>query len=160
MNESEEVLLGNLDNATKPGYRMIEAVFDTGACHSCVPPGVFPGKVQPSKMSKAGKKYRGPDKSPIPNLGEIRGHFLSEEDVMANMLWQVAAIERPLIAGTQITKAGNRVELEADGGMITNIKSGKTIRLYRRGDAEGGVYILRMWVPLDPKVGFQRQVKA
>ena len=107
-------------------------------------------------MSKAGKRYRGPDKSPIPNLGEIDGRFMTGEGICTGLTYQVAAIERPLIAGTQVTKMGHQVTLNADGGLITNLKTGETIRLHRRGDAEGGVYILQMWVPLKPKVGFQR----
>ena len=103
-----------------------------------------------------GKKYRGPDKSPIPNLGEVEGRFITEEGIGPGITWQVADIDRPLIAGTQVTNAGNRITLDADGGLITNLKTGKTIRLHRRGDDEGGVYILKMWVPLKPTVGFQR----
>ena len=86
----------------------------------------------------------------------MEGRFITEEGVCTGLTWQVADIDRPLIAGTQVTKAGNRVTLDATGGLITNLKTGQTIRLHRRGDDEGGVYILQMWVPLKPKVGFQR----
>ena len=102
-------------------------------------------------MSRAGKKYRGPDKSPIPNLGEIRGHFETEDNVKACLLWQVANIERPLVAGAQITAAGNKVELDADGGKIICKKSGRTIKLHKRGSKDGGVYVIKMWVLDDPK---------
>ena len=84
---------------------------------------------------RAGKKYWGLDKSPIPNLGEIRGgHFETEDNVKACLLWQVANIERPLVAGAQITTAGNKVELDADwGGKSICKKSGRTIKLQKRG---------------------------
>ena len=56
--------------------------------------------------------------------------------------FQVAEVERPLIAVSQLAAAGNDVILKANGGYVTNIKSGKSIKLLRKG----GVYILRMWV--------------
>ena len=145
---------------SRPGYKLIEAVFDTGAVHSCVPPGVFAGPIQPSPMSRSGKKYRGPDKSPIPNLGEIKGRFETEDNKNVCLLWQVANIERPLIAGAQITAAGNKVELEATSGKIVCKKTGRTIKLHKRGGTDGGVYVVKMWIPDGPNAaGFPRQGK-
>ena len=105
------MMLGNLDEA-RPGYKLIEGVFDTGAVNSVTPPGIFSAKVRPSPMSRAGKKYRGPDKSPIPNLGPLDAKFVTDEGIGAGLTFQVADIERPLIAGGHITAAGNRVTLE------------------------------------------------
>ena len=58
------------------------------------------------------------------------------------MKLQIADVERPLIAVSHVTRAGNKVELGSDGGVITNIKTGRTIKLIRKG----GVYVVRMWV--------------
>ena len=149
--------LGSLE--ARPGFKLIEAVFDTGAVHSCVPPGIFPGPILASAMSRAGKKYRGPDKSPIPNLGQLTGRFETEDNMRVSLLWQVANIERPLIAGAQITAAGNTVELDATSGKIVCKKTGRTIKLHKRGGADGGVYVVKMWIPDASAAGFPRQGK-
>ena len=59
------------------------------------------------------------------------------------MRLQVANIEKTLLAVSQLTKAGNVLSLEQDGGEIRNRTTGKRIKLQRKG----GVYTLRMWVP-------------
>ena len=72
----------------------------------------------------------------------------------------MANIERPLIAGAQITAAGNKVELEATSGKIVCQKTGRTVNLNKRGGTDGGVYVVKMWIPDGPKAaGFPRQGK-
>ena len=63
-----------------------------------------------------------------------------------------------MIAASHVTRAGNKVELDANGGVITNLATGRKIKLQRKG----GVYILRMWVVPGKEVpaGFQRPGKA
>ena len=101
-------------------------------------------------MSRAGKKYRAANGTRIPNLGQLNVAFKTEEGRACGMPFQVAAVERPLIAASQLARAGNRVILEDDGGRIVNKKTGKTISLLRRG----GVYIMRMRVATDfPRPG-------
>ena len=94
-------------------------------------------------MSRSGKRYRGPDGSPIPNLGQIDMGFQTDEGHECGMTWQVAEIERPLIAVSHLSASGHRVTLERDGGEIVHASSGRRIRVHRKG----GVYVLRMWVP-------------
>ena len=95
---------------------MVEAVIDSGAVDSVAPPGTFEGTLRPSAMSKGGKKYRGPDGSPIPNMGQIDVSFKTDEGHKCAMTWQVAEIERPLIAVSHLSASGNKVTLEKDGG--------------------------------------------
>ena len=136
--------LANLD-APRPGFQIVEAVFDTGAFKSCTPPNLFPGKVRASKMSKAGKGFAGPDKSPIPNLGEQDCEFLIEDGSQAGMILQVAPIDRILIAGADVSRKGDtKVELLKEGGSIINMRTNKMIPLHRRGNADGGVYTMRL----------------
>ena len=70
--------LFGLGGEERLGYRLVECVFDTGAFHSVTPRGIFPGPITSSPMSRAGKKYRGPDSSRIPNLGQLDGRWLDE----------------------------------------------------------------------------------
>ena len=55
----DEVLLQAVaKEPTRPGYKLVEAVFDSGAEERVSPPRLFPGPVVPSAMSKAGGSYR------------------------------------------------------------------------------------------------------
>jgi hypothetical protein len=125
--------------------RLIEAVVDSGAEESVAPPNFFPGRVAPSPMSRAGKKYKAANGSRIPNLGQQRVAFTSPEGHKCGMPFQVAAVERPLVAVSQLAAAGNKVVLEKDGGVIRHLKTGREIRLGRKG----GVYILKMYIDAD-----------
>jgi hypothetical protein len=118
-------------------------VVDSGAADSVAKAGTFRGKVLPSTMSKAGRKYRGPDGTQIPNQGQQDVQFISDEGHKCGMTWQIANVERPLIAVSHLSAAGNEVTFSKTGGKIVNITSGKVINFQRKG----GVYILRMWVP-------------
>ena len=51
----DEVLLQAVaKETTRPGFKLVEAVLDSGAEESVSPPRFFPGPVVPSKMSMAG----------------------------------------------------------------------------------------------------------
>ena len=126
-----------------PGACLVEAVVDSGAVNSVAPLNVFPGELKASEMSKNGQKYRGPDGSRIPNLGQKDVEFVSDEGHKCGLTWQIADVERPLIAVSHLSEAGNEVVLKKHGGEVINEKSGKRIKLQRKG----GVYIMRMWVP-------------
>jgi hypothetical protein len=129
--------------------KIIEVVVDSGAVESVAPPSLFPGKVLPSAMSKSGRTYRAANGSQIRNLGQVRVPFVSEEGHRCSMPFQIAEVEHALLSVGHLTANGNRVELNAKGGTITNIASGKTMALVRRG----GVYVLRMRVSGFPRLG-------
>jgi hypothetical protein len=126
-----------------PGAILIEAVVDSGAADPVAKAGTFSGKVTPSAMSKVGRRYRGPDGTRIPNEGQQQVQFASDEGHKCGMTWQIANVERPLIAVSHLSAAGNEVTFTKTGGKIVNTVSGKTIAIQRKG----GVYVLRMWVP-------------
>jgi hypothetical protein len=79
----------------------------------------------------------------ITNEGQQEVQFSSDEGHRCGMTWQIADVERPLIAVSHLSAAGNRVVFTKTGGEIVNIASGKKIQIQRKG----GVYVLRMWVP-------------
>ena len=104
-------------------------------------------------MSRAGACYRTASGAPVPNLGEMDVTFLTNEGLAGEIPFQLADIERPLIAVSALAKAGNTVELHDKGGRIIH-HSGRTTHLERRG----GTYVLRMWVAADGAVApSQRQ---
>ena len=94
-------------------------------------------------MSRAGRCYRAANGTRIKNLGEMAVNFLSPEGHRCSLPVQVAEVEKPLVAVSQLAAAGNVVELGSDGGCITNKRTGMKLNLTRRD----GVYVLPMKVP-------------
>ena len=105
-------------------------------------------------MSREGKKYRGPDGARIPNLGQKKVMFSSDEGLKCGLTFQVADVERPLIAASHLTEAGNEVSLWKTGGYVKHIATGKKINVQRRG----GIYVLRMWIPPETKPAVESSV--
>ena len=63
---SPDGLLAAVGSGLAPGEKVIEVVVDSGAVQSVAPPGLFPGTMEPSAMSRAGRTYRDPQ----PGSGE------------------------------------------------------------------------------------------
>ena len=95
-------------------------------------------------MSRAGACYRTANGVPIPNLGELDVQSLTSEAYPAEVPFQLADIERILIAVSALANAGRLVEFIERGFKITH-QSRTVTGLERRG----GTYILRMWVPIE-----------
>ena len=68
-------------------------------------------------------------------MGEQNVQFLTNEGYVGEIPFQLADIERPLIAVSALAKAGNMVELGADGGRIVHRDSGRVTNVERRGGA-------------------------
>ena len=137
------------DGALRPGEKIIEVVVDSGTVASVAPKGLFPGALEPSTMSRAGRTYRAANGSPIRNFGQVRVPFVSTEGHKCSFPFQVAEVEHALLSVGHLAEAGNRVELHGKGGRIVNIASGKAMALTRRG----GVYVLRLRVSGFPRPG-------
>ncbi len=138
--DSEELLCAV--SGEMRGGRVIEAVVDSGAVHSVTPPGLFPGRVDPSPWSRAGRGYKAANGTGIKNLGQLAVKFATAEGDKCSIPFQVAEVEQPLLSVAHLTQAGNRVELGHAGGRIVSLTSGRAIALERRG----GVYILKMYL--------------
>ena len=123
-------------------FRLVEAVVDSGAEESVTPPNVFPGEIHASAMSKTGDKYKAANSTRIPNLGQQKVRFHNDEGQVCGMGVQVADVERPLIAVSQLAAAGNRLTFKAQDGEIEHSKSGRKMMLVNNG----GIHVLRMWV--------------
>jgi hypothetical protein len=130
--------------------RVIAAVVDSGAEESVAPPGCFPGAVVPSRISRAGGKYRAANGARIPNLGQVKVPFMNEDGGKCGIVFQVAEVERPLISATQLAASGNAVIIDGKGARIMNLKTKKVMHLVKRG----GVYVLHMRVKANPAPGF------
>ena len=152
LTDPAEGLLAAVGSGLAPGEKVIEVVVDSGAVQSVAPPGLFPGTMEPSAMSRAGRTYRAANGSQIRNLGQVRVPFVSPEGHKCSFPFQVAEVEHALLSVGHLAAAGNKVELHDKGGLITNVASGKTMALTRRG----GVYVLRLRVSGFPRPGAGR----
>jgi hypothetical protein len=126
-------------------FKVVEAVVDIGAEESVALPGMFPSPVTPSKMSKAGGKYRAANGARIPNLGQQKVPFINPDGDKCGIVSQVAEVERQLISASQLAASGTNVVIDRAGGRIVNETTGRTMRLAHRG----GVYVLKMRVLVD-----------
>ena len=117
----------------KPGEdrQLVEGIVDSGAVNSVTNKTFFDAEVKPSEMSRSGQRYRGPDGSRIPNYGQQEVEFATDEGFKCGLTMQVADVERPLIAVSHLSEAGNDVHLNKTGGMIINQKTGKEIAIQR-----------------------------
>jgi hypothetical protein len=148
----DDKFVGAVAKEENPGngtFKIIEAVIDSGAEESVAPPGLFPGAVVPSKMSRAGGRYRAANGARIPNLGQIKVRFENDAGDKCGTTFQVAEVERPLLSATQLAASGNAVVIDQKGTRIVNQCTKKTMDLIRRG----GVYVLRMKVKVAPAPG-------
>ena len=136
-----------------PGEKVVDVVVDSGAVASVAPKGLFPGALESSIMSRAGRTYRAANGSPIRNFGQVRVPFVSAEGHKCSFPFQVAEVEHALLSVGHLAEAGNRVELGAKGGRIVNIATGRAMALTRRG----GVYVLRLRVSGFPRPGATKQ---
>ena len=149
----DEVLLQAVaKEPTYPGYRLVEAVLDSGAAESVSPPRFFPGPVVPSIMFKAGGSYRVANGQRVPNIGQQAVQFATDDGQVANIWFQTAEIDRPLISASALAASGNSVVFNQKGGTIIHEKSGRRTNLHKRG----GIYVLHMWVRENPEQGFAR----
>ena len=128
----DEVLLQAVaKESTRPGFRLVEAVLDSGAEESVSPPRFFPGPVVPSTMSKAGGSYRVANGHRVPNIGQQAVHFETDEGQAAGMMFQTAEIERPLISASQLAASGHRVVFSERWGEIVHERIGKRTVLHK-----------------------------
>ena len=76
----------------------------------------------------------------------------TNEDFDMGVVIQISDIDRTLLSVSELTAAGNEVNLRKDHGEIVNTKSGKVITFPRRG----GVYVIQMWIKDDEASVFPR----
>jgi hypothetical protein len=101
-------------------YKVIEAVIDSGAEESVAPPWLFPGPVVPSKMSRAGGRYRAANGARIPNLDQVNVRFENDAGDKCGTTFPVAEVERPLLSATQLAASENAVVIDQKGARIVN----------------------------------------
>ena len=155
--------------ALKKRYRkgkVIDITVDSGAAESVAPKGLVAVPVHEGQAAKQGVTYTPAGGGEIPNLGEQQWEVETREGFDGIFTFQVAQVTKPLLAVSQVTAKGNKVNFYEDWGEIVHIKTGRKTRFERKN----GVYVLRVWVkeqgytntmgetPAEmPQTGFQRR---
>jgi hypothetical protein len=125
--------VGKENGIDDKGYKLIEAVVDSGVEESVAPPRLFPGNVAPSVMSRAEWKYRAAHGARIPNLCQQKVALINEMGQRCGTIFQIAEVECPLLSASQLAASGNSGVFDQKGGRTVNIKTGKSMVLHRRG---------------------------
>jgi hypothetical protein len=137
------------------GHECVEALLDSGAGECVCGPQHFPGVDTRADANRAGAgvEYICADGGRIPNLGEKAVGGLSDEGQKLAIVFQVANVDRPLIAVSKLTAAGHDVWFGRTHGVITNGTTGHSTTFFKKN----GVYVLKVWTPRAPVSGGMRQ---
>ena len=96
------------------------------------------------KRKNHGVEYVCADGNRIPNLGEKKVSGYTDEGSKLSVTYQVAPVDRPILAVCKLTQAGHNVWFGKEGGIITHGTTGRRTHFKRKG----GIYILEVWVPV------------
>jgi hypothetical protein len=129
-------------------HECIEALLDSGAGECVCGPQHFAGVSVNSAAGRAGAgvEYICADGGRIPNIGEKLVGGVSDEGHKLSINFQVACVDRPLIAVSKLTAAGHDVWFGKTYGVITNGATGQSTVFKKKN----GVYVLKMWSPRSP----------
>ena len=147
--------------ANEGGWIYLEAILDSGATVTVIPPHV--GKeyeVVPSAASKAGVKYEVANGDEIPNLGETLLHVVTNEGSWRGMLAQVADVSKALQSVRALVKSGHVVVFGDEGGgpenYVYNTFTGETNLV----KDDGVNYLTGFHIAPRAEAGFGRPVQA
>ena len=129
------------------GYRKMELIVDSGAAASVMPQDLLGDHpVFPGDASKRGVHDLVANGDRVPNLGEMKLQVVTKEQFVSNMTFQVADVDKPILSVGEITKSGNEVKFDTNGGAITHLKRRKQFHFKQRG----GIYIIEIMVAPPP----------
>ena len=143
--EDRELMpLQALGAQAKPEYqrfRPMEILVDSGAAASVMPERLLDGfTVRKGEAARNDVHYTVADGGKVPNLGETEVHILTRERARGSIVFQVADIQKPILAVSALTKQGNAVSFTETGGTIRHLRTGRTMHFRK----VRGVYVLKV----------------
>ena len=125
---------------------------DSGAADHVMPAGwLWFLRVRPSPGSRSGLHYVAANNARLPNLGQSRLRFMSAEGTIASILFQIAAINKPLVSVSKLVDEGYEVIFTNAESYILHRETGKKILMKR----ERGVFIIEAFA--NPSDDFSRR---
>ena len=89
-----------------------------------------------SEGQRSGVRYVAANGHKIDNLGERKLNVMTKEGQLRNITFQVADVNKILIAARRVAQKGHKVILDDDCGVILNKRTGEKTNV----DVENGVY--------------------
>ena len=121
---------------------------DSGASETVIPEQMVTGvPLQPSPASRRGVEYEVANGQRIPNLGQKTFAGVTPDGTRRAVTAQVCDVNKGLMSVAKLVDAGHTVIFAREGSRIIDDTTGETIPLHQ----SGGMYMLRMWVPTNPK---------
>ena len=112
---------------------------DSGVAEHVMPAGLLSFlRVRPSAGSRSGLHYVAPNDARLPNQGQSRLKFMSAEGVIASILFQTAAINKPRVSVSKLVDEGYEVMSTTAEAYILHRETGKKILMKR----ERGVFVI------------------
>jgi hypothetical protein len=127
-------------------HECVEAVIDSGAGECVCGPQHFASVNTNADANRAGAgvEYVCADGGRIPNLGEKLVGGVSDDGHKLSINFQVANVDKPLIAVAKLTEAGHEVWFGKTWGVIKHGTTGRCTGFSRKN----GVYVIKVWVPV------------
>ena len=97
----------------------MEITVDSGAGASVINPRDLPGvPLRPSAGSQRGQRYVGPGGEVIANMGQLEPSFRLPNGATGKIVFQGAAVRKPLLAVSDVNKKGNLVVFDGSNSCI------------------------------------------
>ncbi len=102
--------------------------------------------------SRRGLHYVAADGTRIPNVGQQLVKFMTLDGAWTELLFQIAAINKPLVSVSKLNEAGYKVVFDENNSYIMNKKTKKVIKM----KMEKGVFVIDAYVPKKLETAFSR----
>ena len=123
-------------------WEKLELTVDSGAMET-VAPRKCAANVKMRETAATGKQfYSTANGASIPNYGEKRLQWRTEDKSQGGITVQITDVMKPLASVGQICEAGNRVVFESEGGYVENLNTGVKTSMRKAGKG----YKLDLWV--------------
>ena len=127
---------------------------DSGAADHVMPIGwLILLKVLSSVGSRCGLHYVAADGTRIPNVGQQLVRFMTLDGTWTELMFQLAAINKPLVSVSKLIENGYKVVFDDDNSYILHKKTKKIIKMRK----ERGVFVVDAYISKLPEQGFSRR---
>ena len=166
--EAEEESSGilELNAVSTDGDVEMEITVDSGAGASVINPRDLPGvPLKPSPSSQRGQRYVGPGGEVIANMGQMEPSLRLPNGALGKIVFQGAAVRKPLLAVSDVNKKGNMVVFDGPNSCTVPANARELAKLRAlvgkiRGkvplQAKNGVYTMTVQLTSDRPGGFAR----
>ena len=127
---------------------------DSGAADHVMPVGwLILLAVLQSVGQRMGLHYVAADGTRIPNVGQQLVKFMTVDGTWCELMFQLAAINKPLVSVSKLIEQGYKVIFDEDKSYIIHKKSKKIIKMRK----EKGVFVVDAYIAKKPSTGFKGQ---